>query len=355
MKVKMQCKCGKVLRANERYAGKTVDCPHCGARVKFPDALPVPSIDGGGGADRLNTPTRAALDALRRTYKAKDDPGVEQVLSHIQKLGRRARSAGEFLLQFLRMPSPGAESKEGGGQATAFHVRLVETLCSIGVEPQLAEQCESVVLARFARQLLPDADMRIQRSLRPVRRLLCEIGGTRSLAVVLRQSQGDQYETLLRETQPLVDRLGMAEAAPVLHGVLVGPRQGNPADVRLAAPLLAQIAGRESIEDLVAARQRCQDAAARACDEAIVAIKSRGVGGAEDSWWGSGSAPSPASPVRCPHCGHANNKTPTWPRRGNDLRFNAQTDLFPAGAYHFPMTCTGCGSKLYVVWEEDPR
>jgi hypothetical protein len=44
--IRVECKCGKVLKAKPEAAGKAVKCPGCGAQLQVPYDLDTPKISG---------------------------------------------------------------------------------------------------------------------------------------------------------------------------------------------------------------------------------------------------------------------------------------------------------------------
>jgi predicted RNA-binding Zn-ribbon protein involved in translation (DUF1610 family) len=177
----------------------------------------------------------------------------------------------------------------------------------------------------------------------------------RSLATVLRQTEGEHYFLQVDNTKALVGRVGADNALAALHEVLVGERQGNKWDVRLAADLLAEIGNPESISLLQSARSRCYGVCADVVERTIEVLKGRY---AEVSCENAGVQPAYAAACMafgCPRCGYRIDRAPSWPRNGNSVAFYAQPDLNPSGKYHLELVCSSCAGKVFVVWDEDPR
>ena len=56
MPIRFRCKCGKVLKVEERYAGQKATCPNCGAQLVVPSAAAPAASD----AERLAGAGRAS-------------------------------------------------------------------------------------------------------------------------------------------------------------------------------------------------------------------------------------------------------------------------------------------------------
>ena len=46
MTIRFRCQCGKIVKVEEKYAGRRATCPHCGAQLVVPNVSAAPEAGG---------------------------------------------------------------------------------------------------------------------------------------------------------------------------------------------------------------------------------------------------------------------------------------------------------------------
>ena len=55
MPIRFRCKCGKIVKVEEQYAGRRAKCPNCGAQLVVPSASTAPEAGGPNAKPRPST------------------------------------------------------------------------------------------------------------------------------------------------------------------------------------------------------------------------------------------------------------------------------------------------------------
>jgi HEAT repeat protein len=134
MTIRFRCQCGKIVKVEEKYAGRRATCPHCGAQLVVPNVSAAPEAGGPNAkADpSAQLPETPALELQLESEgpgpggKADDaSPGAMELESDIPAPDGKTGGAAENLME-LESDSLDAGGKTGDNVEEVMEVEEVE-------------------------------------------------------------------------------------------------------------------------------------------------------------------------------------------------------------------------------------